>query len=306
VKNFADRSFLQAVCAASLFLGATAMFAEESDSWLKSIVPFPGEYVVEETYVGDGDVRRGPHKSVRDFDENDSILQLVFTPRIKLGVLRLGAEWERFSFGVPDSAPLPDTLQSVNLVIGLDTQLSDSILIRVEAQPGVYNSGLDDLSNDFNLPFVIGGTYIYSPDLQIVLGVGVDVERKYPVIPVAGVRWKMARQWVLDAVLPTPRLDFEISRDVTLYAGANVKQTNFRVDDNFGDAHGIPKLNHAILSYSEVRTGGGFDWKVSPIVTFTGEVGYQPYRNFDFYRADVRYHQESGAPYGMLSLHGAF
>jgi len=295
------------VCAASLFLGATPnAFAEESDSWLKSVLPFSGEYVVEETYVGDGDVRRGPHKSVRDFDENDSILQLVFTPRIKLGVLRLGAEWERFSFGVPDSAPLPDTLQSVNLVIGLDTQLSDSILIRVEAQPGVYNTGLDDLSDDFNLPFVIGGTYIYSPDLQIVLGVGVDVERKYPVIPVAGVRWKMAPQWVLDAVLPTPRLDFEINRDVTLYAGANVKQTNFRVDDNFGDAHGIPRLNHAILSYSEVRTGAGFDWKVSPVVTFTGEVGYQPYRNFDFYRADVRYHQESGAPYGMLSLHGAF
>jgi len=295
------------VCAASLFLGATPnAFAEESDSWLKSILPFSGEYVVEETYVGDGDVRRGPHKSVRDFDENDSILELVFTPRIKLGVLRLGAEWERFSFGVPDSAPLPDTLQSLNLVIGLDTQLSDSILIRVEAHPGIYNSGLDDLSDDFNLPFVVGGTYIYSPDLQIVLGVGVDVERKYPVIPVAGIRWKMARQWVLDAVLPTPRLDFEINRDVTLYAGANVKQTNIRMDDNFGDAHGIPRLNHAILSYSEVRTGAGFDWKVSPIVTFTGEVGYQPYRNFDFYRADVRYHQENGAPYGMLSLHGAF
>ena len=306
MKNLAYRSFLQGVCAAPLFLAATATFAEESDSWLKSILPFPGEYVVEETYVGDGDVRRGPHKSVRDFDENDSILELVFTPRIKLGVLRLGAEWERFSFGVPDSAPLPDTLQSLNLVIGLDTQLSDSILIRVEAHPGIYNSGLDDLSDDFNLPFVVGGTYIYSPDLQIVLGVGVDVERKYPVIPVAGIRWKMARQWVLDAVLPTPRLDFEINRDVTLYAGANVKQTNFRMDDNFGDAHGIPRLNHAILSYSEVRTGAGFDWKVSPIVTFTGEVGYQPYRNFDFYRADVRYHQESGAPYGMLSLHGAF
>ncbi len=165
MKNFAYRSFLQAACAVSLFLGATATFAEESDNWLKSILPFPGEYVVEETYVGDGDVRRGPHKSVRDFDENDSILQLVFTPRIKLGVLRLGAEWERFSFGVPDGARLPDTLQSVNLVIGLDTQFSDSILIRVEAQPGVYNTGLDDLSDDFNLPFVIGGTYIYSPDL---------------------------------------------------------------------------------------------------------------------------------------------
>jgi len=98
------------VWAASLFLGATATFAEESDSWFKSILPLPGEYVAEETYVGDGDVRRGPHKSVRDFDENDSILQLVFTPRIKLGVLRLGAAWERFSFGFPGNAPLPDNL----------------------------------------------------------------------------------------------------------------------------------------------------------------------------------------------------
>jgi hypothetical protein len=160
--------------------------------------------------------------------------------------------------------------------------------------------------DDFNLPFAVGGTYIFSPDLQLILGVGVDIERKYPVIPVAGVRWKISRQWLLDAVLPTPRLNFEMSNYVTLYVGGNIKQANFRVDDDFGDAHGIPRLNHAILSYSEVRTGAGFDWKISPIVTFTGEVGYQPYRNFDFYRADVRYHQEAGAPYGTISLHGAF
>jgi hypothetical protein len=306
VKSLAHRFFLQSLCAASSILFAAAIFAEEGNpeglrDWFLS-----GEYVVEETYVGSGDVRRNSRKSVRDFDENDSILQLVFTPRIKLGVLRFGAEWERFSFGVPDSAPLPDTLQSVNLVIGLDTQLSDSILIRVEAQPGIYNSGLDDLSDDFNVPFVAGGTYIFSPNLQLVLGVSVDIERKYPVIPAAGIRWKMAPQWVLNAVLPTPRLEFEMNNGLTLYAGGNLKQSNYRVDDHFGDNTGIPRLNHAVLTYSEVRTGAGFDWKISPVVTLTGEVGYQPYREFDFYRAHVRYHQDGGAPYGMISLHGAF
>lgn len=306
VKSLAHRFFLQSLCAASSILFAAAIFAEEGNpeglrDWFLS-----GEYVVEETYVGSGDVRRNSRKSVRDFDENDSILQLVFTPRIKLGVLRFGAEWERFSFGVPDSAPLPDTLQSVNLVIGLDTQLSDSILIRVEAQPGIYNSGLDDLSDDFNAPFVAGGTYIFSPNLQLVLGVSVDIERKYPVIPAAGIRWKMAPQWVLNAVLPTPRLEFEMNNGLTLYAGGNLKQNNYRVDDHFGDNTGIPRLNHAVLTYSEVRTGAGFDWKISPVVTLTGEVGYQPYREFDFYRAHVRYHQDGGAPYGMISLHGAF
>jgi Domain of unknown function (DUF6268) len=306
VKSLAHRFFLQSLCAASSILFAAAIFAEEGNpeglrDWFLS-----GEYVVEETYVGDGDVRRNSRKSVRDFDENDSILQLVFTPRIKLGVLRFGAEWERFSFGVPDSAPLPDTLQSVNLVIGLDTQLSDSILIRVEAQPGVYNTGFDDLSDDFNAPFVAGGSYIFSPNLQLVLGVSVDIERKYPVIPAAGIRWKMAPQWVLNAVLPTPRLEFEMNNGLTLYAGGNLKQNSYRVDDHFGDNTGIPRLNHAVLTYTELRTGAGFDWKISPVVTLTGEVGYQPYREFDFYRAHVRYHQDGGAPYGMISLHGAF
>ena len=89
---------------------------------------------------------------------------------------------------------------------------------------------LHNLSWDnFNFPFLIGGTYIYSPNLQLVLGVSVDIERKYSVIPAAGLRWKIASQWLLDAVLPTPRLEYEMSKDVSLYVGANLKQTSYRV-----------------------------------------------------------------------------
>ncbi len=249
MKRFEFRIFC-AVFAASSLLFATRMFAEESTgNWFESVSHVPFEYTAEDTYVGGGDVQRGPNKNVDDFDENDSIVHLVFTPRTKLGILG----WDNFNF-----------------------------------------------------PFLIGGTYIYSPNLQLVLGVSVDVERKYPVIPAAGLRWKIAPKCLLDAVLPTPRLEFEMTKNLSLYVGANVKQTSYRVDDDFGNANGIPKLNHAILTYSEIRTGAGFDWKISPVVTFTGEVGYQPYRNFDFYRAEVRYHQDGGAPYGTISLHGAF
>jgi hypothetical protein len=306
MKTLVHRFFFPFFCAAVAISLAGSIFAQEDSPEGLSDWFLSGEYVAEETYVGSGDVERNSRKSVRDFDEHDSILSLVFTPRIKAGVLRLGAEWERFSFGIPDGAPLPDKLQAVNLIIGLDTQLSNSILIRVEAQPGVYNTGFDDLSDDFNAPFVVGGTYIFSPNLQLVLGVGVDIERKYPVLPAAGIRWKMAPQWVLNAVLPTPRLEFEMNNGLSLYVGANLKQANYRVDDNFGDNTGNAGLNHAVITYTEVRTGAGIDWKISPVVTLTGEVGYQPYREFDFYRAHVRYHQDGGAPYGMISLHGAF
>ena len=306
MKPFECRIFC-AVCTALLLLAGRTFAEENSSNWFQSLSHIPFEYNAEDAYVGGGDVERGPNKKINDFDENDSIVHLVFTPRTKLGILRIGAEWERFSFGLPDHAALPDTLQSASLVMGLDMQFSDSIIVRAEGQPGVYDAEFDNLGWDnFNLPFLIGGTYIYSPNLQLVLGVSVDIERKYPVLPAAGLRWKVASQWLLDAVLPTPRLQYEMNKDVSLYVGATVKQTSYRVDDDFGNANGIPRLNHAILTYSEIRTGGGFDWKISPIVTFTGEVGYQPYRNFDFYRADVRYHQDGGAPYGMISLHSAF
>ena len=303
MKIFALRSLLLFLSTPLLFVARA--FAEETNTnWFW---PLTGEYVAEGTYVGEGDVERNSRKRVEDLDEIDSDIRLVLTPRTKLGVLRLGAEWQRFSFGLPDGAQLPNTLQSFSAIIGLDMQFSDSIIVRAEAQPGLYNGGLGHLSwGDFNMPFLIGGTYIYSPNLQFVLGVGVDVERTFPVLPAAGVRWKIAPQWLLDAVLPTPRLQYEMNRDVSLYAGATVRDATFRVDDDFGDSHGIPRLNHAIITYIEIRTGAGFEWKISPNVTFTGEIGYQPYRNFDFYRADVTYHQDGGAPYGTISLHGTF
>ena len=312
MKNFSCQPLISIFAAlASLLVAISAMAGENSAQQFSaentseaSTVSLSGEYIIEGTYVGNGDVQRGPHE-LRDFDESDILLRFVLTPRIKLGVLRLGAEWERFSFGFPDRAPLPDTLQAVSLVLGLDTQLSDSILLRFQAQPGFY--GTDHFeSQDVNIPFVIGGTYIYSPDLQFVLGIGVDIERRYPVLPGGGIRWKIARQWVLDAVLPSPRLEFQFNKDLTFYAGGTLKEINFRVDDRFGTARGIPRLNQAVLTYGEVRVGAGADWKVLSVITLSAEAGYQPYRDFDFYRTDVHYHHEGGAPYGTVSVHGEF
>jgi hypothetical protein len=296
-----------AIAAVLLILAMDIRVAEAderaTDNWFKSIFS-TGEYVAEETYIAEADVARGK-RAVRDFNENDTIVRYIATPRISVGILRLGAEWERFSFGMGDQVFLPDVLQSAALVLGLDTQFSDSILIRMEAHPGVYGTTRFTW-DDVNIPFIAGGTYIYNPNLQFIVGVSVDVEGKYPVIPAAGIRWKIARDWVLNAVAPEPRLEYSALRDITLYVGANIKQTNFRMDENFGNDQHDPALNHAVMSYSEVRTGIGADWKLSPILTVTAEAGYQPYRTFDFYRTDVRFHEAGSAPYGMISLHGAF
>lgn len=295
-------------CAIVAFLcAATSLFADDSKAdWFKPILALKesAEYQIEETYVGEASVSKG-HQHVNDFDEHDINFAFVSTPRIKIGVLRLGVEWEHFSFGMPANAPLPNTFQSANLVLGLDTQLSDSILVRVELQPGFYGTNTAD-ADQMNVPVVAGGTYIYSPDLQFIAGVSIDIERDYPVIPAAGIRWKITRQWVLNALLPRPRLEYEATKTLTAYIGGNVKQTNFRMDSDFGSTHHNPRLNNAVLSYSEARAGIGIDWKLNRFFTLSAEAGYQPYRSFDFYRADIDFEEDGSAPYGMISLHGAF
>ena len=150
--------------------------------------------------------------------------------------------------------------------------------------------------SDFNVPFLLGGTYIYNPNLQFVLGISVDFEREYPVIPGGGIRWRMGPQWVLNAVAPTPRIEFELTKELTFYAGGNIKGSTFRVEDDFGSRVGQPRLNGAVLSYMEVRTGVGLEIKVAPGIKLSFEGGYLPYRNFDYHRAGVRYEHDRTQP----------
>ena len=294
--------FLALVVCARLFAGdgKEVLTSKEPLTSAEPTAPqfrFSAEYNIEETYIGDSDVARGRHH-VDDFDESNTLVSFVFTPRVSFGILRLGASYERYSFGFNDGWPLPNTLQAANIVVGLDTQFSDSILLRIEAQPGIYGAGMDDLEwDDANIPFIVGGTYIYSPTLQFVLGVSVDVNREYPILPGGGVRWKFAPQWVLNAVLPTPRLEYELNPEFTLFAGAVIKSQTFRMSDGIGTAGGLPQLDRAVLTYSEVRTGAGFDWKITPAITLTAEGGYLPYP-----RARFSSHGSSLSPRGRRAV----
>lgn len=291
----------------SSFAGPVAETPVAETEAVETPFKLAAEFTFEQAYLGGGEVKRG-NRSVNDLDEYYSNLLIVLTPRTPVGILRLGAQWERYSFGFPDGGEqLPNTLQAVNGIIGLDTKFSDSILVRIEAEPGFYGTAFDHLDGDaFNVPFVIGGTYVYSPELQFVLGLGVNIQGRYPVFAGGGVRWKFAPQWVLNAVFPTPRLEYEVSRSFTLFVGGDIKANTFRTDDHFGDSHGDPALNNAWLSYEEIRTGVGAEWKLNSSLTLTIEGGYAPYREFDFHRTEVRYHNETGAAYGALMLHGEF
>jgi hypothetical protein len=250
-------------------------------------------------------VERGS-RTITNFEEANFLGRVLILPRTKVGILRLGAEYEIYDFDIPAGAQVPDRLQSAALIIGLDTKLSDSLFVRVEAQPGFYSAS-DWEGQDFNAPLIMGGTYLYSSTLQFVFGIRVDYEAQYPVLPGGGFRWKFDPKWVLNATAPTPRLEYEVNRNLTIYAGADLRSKNFRVDNAFvGDANEPGNLNNAILNYTEIRTGGGLIWKIGEACKLTVEGGYLPYREFDYHRADIRYKSDGGAPYGAISLRAAF
>jgi hypothetical protein len=304
------------------------------------------EISADASYVGDTSTNFG-YGNKGTLSEQDSHGKLVVSPQWNDGpIYRFGLECERYNFGFSSAAPLPDILQSENLVLGVDFALFNSWLVRVEADPGLYGDSRAIGFRDFNVPFEIGGSYIASETLQWVIGLEVDVNREYPVLPGVGVHWTITDNLVLDAILPSPRLEYDLSKNLTAYLGGDFKDGTYTVAPDFGagvgssvqtsevtyqrqigvrlSGHGPPtpifqtahktetsatkgpNLNGTIVEYDEIRVGAGFSWKASKALTIEMEGGYLPYREFNFQRSGTHFGNDAGAAYAQVSLDTQF
>lgn len=282
-------------------IGALTNWAAAADlsSW-----SFEG--TADAAYVGPSEIKKG-HESFGSFHEGDTTLNVVASNQISQNtLLRFGVNWQRFSFTPDPSAPIPETLQSLNLEIGADYQLTPALLLRVEAQPGYYTDFQDLRPADFNIPFLVGATYFVSKDFLCVLGFSVDLNRRPRVYPAAGARWRISPKVVIDAILPDPQIDYELNRTVTLHVGASLKNGSYRVDNDFGKDRGLPKLDNSILDYTEIRAAAGVSWKVSRAVSVDLESGCVPYRKFDYSRVDYKVTAFDAAPFAELTLSTKF
>jgi hypothetical protein len=229
----------------------------------------------------------------------------VISAQVKEGfLLRFGLEYDRYNFSSDDQPGLPSKLQQISAVIGVDLQLGDAWLARVEFQPGFYGDKLR--AKDIDLPVVVGASYFYSTNLQLMVGLSIDQQRHYPVLPGIGFRWQISRDWVADVVFPTPRLEYSVTKSLTLYGGAELQSNSYRMGPDFGVGHGDPRLNNAIVDYDQIRVGVGASWKVRKQVTLEMEAGFVPIQEFDFHRVEVKARATDVPPYGGVVLKFAF
>jgi hypothetical protein len=120
--------------------------------------------------------------------------------------LHLGIEYERFDFSAT-GAPVPDHLQSVAGVIGIDYMHNDDVGAFIQIKPGIYTQNDFD-SAAFDVPITLGRIFVLQEDhLYFFAGANAAFLRgRFPVIPLAGLIWMPNEQWKVLGILPEPRV----------------------------------------------------------------------------------------------------
>jgi hypothetical protein len=316
------------LAAAFCSLTASSAWADGKDELAPTVappqennIPVSQEFSMEGSITGRSTTKQG-NAELGGVSNINSHFNYVVSPQIKDGVLlRFGVDAERNSFGLFPGAPLPNTLQSVNAIIGADLALGEKIIMRAELHPGIYSDFVNVTWSDFDMPVQIGGTYLWSKDFQIIFGIQIDLKSNFPVIGLPGFRWQFADKWVLSAIPPKPQLQYQVSNALTLYTGAEILAGTYHLNDNFGTNHGHgpatnnSQLNNNICDFTELRVGAGFTWKFTPNLSLDVSGGYMPYRSFDIHANRIGYDTRSttfrnsvsdGAPYGEVGISGSF
>ena len=273
-----------------------------------SVSPLSYELDAESSFMGVGSANAGS-TNVGNISEINSLAKFVLSAQVRDNVLlRLGAGWEGYFFYPEARAPIPDSLQAESLEVGADIQVSPAVLVRIAALPGIYSNAVDITSKDFNVPFEIAASYFISTDLVLLGGIYVDVNSQTPIFPVIGVHWKLSDKWVIEGMPPRPQIQYILSDNVTLFAGADLHEETYVVDSRFGTSRGFPQLNGAILEYTEIRGGAGLKWKVSKYATLDIEGGCVPYRRFDYSHVEdgFKVKSEDWVPYLRVAISASF
>ncbi|MBW0001390.1 MAG: hypothetical protein JO015_20030 [Verrucomicrobia bacterium] len=260
------------------------------------------------TFIGSGHAHQKNQK-FGSYDEVDSSLSLLstFQTGANSPVWRAGLEWERYWFSPDPVSAVPSALESLNLRLGADLQLSPAIFARVDVLPGFYGQGLNRFSaRQFNVPVEIGASYVYSDRLYFIAGAEVNYELDFPVFPAAGFLWRVNDKITINGILPKPDAEYKLTDGLTLHAGGEFTENTYRMNGDFGRTRGVTKLDNAIVQFDEIRIGAGFAWKVNKTLSLDLEAGAVPYRRFDYNRADYKVLSTSTAPYLAIDLSAKF
>lgn len=268
----------------------------------KTLEPVPLDlFSIDSAYVFESDLNHGG--SLGKQDEIQFGFEYGHRLQLKGNLyLHLGIAYDRFDFG-STSAPVPNHLQAMAGIVGVDYMHGKDVGAFLQFQPGFYTQ--DDLGiSSFDAPISFGRIFVIKEDkLYLFAGGYYSFLSGYGFLPLPGVIWVISDDWRLMGVPPNPRLIYSPTKKIELWVGPNFAGGSFRTDRN-PDIR-PSKLNGTQVDFTDYRAGIGLKYQMNENVDFSLIGGYSIEREFRFARAGETYRTDP-SPYVALQMSASF
>ena len=303
MKRFCSAFFCCVLLAVSHAHGGVEAASDAVPSAATTPGPVPLDvFKLESGYVFGSDLNHGG-----SFGKQDELqTNFEYGHRIQLTgnyYLRLGVAYERYDFG-STSAPVPDHLQAMAGVVGVEYMHGSDVGAFLQLRPGFYFENQIGISS-FDVPFTLGLIFtVQEKKLYLFAGTYVSFLRgHFPALPLAGVIWIVSDHVRLMGVVPDPRLVYSPTDKLDLWVGGEFVGNSFRTDSNDNIRPG--KLSGAQVDFADYRAGVGLTYTISKNFLLDAGAGYSIQRQFDFARAGETYRTDP-SPYLRLQLSASF
>jgi hypothetical protein len=259
-------------------------------------------FKIESGYVFESDLNHGGSFGKQSMIQNE----IEYGHRLRLRgnfYAHLGFSYDRYDFG-STGAPVPNHLQSIAGVFGIDYMHGTDVGAFLQVRPGFYFQNDIGISS-FDIPITLGRIFVVQDKkFYIFAGAYASFLRSgFPVLPLAGIIWIPNDQLRLMALVPEPKLIYSPTKKLDLWVGGELVGGSFRTDHN--DDIRPKKLNGTQVDFADYRAGVGLTYKMSSNVSFDLGGGVSISRQFDFGRAGETYRTDP-SPYVRLQMSAAF
>lgn len=255
------------------------------------------------SYVGKGNISFQGLKGNSDAQSRDADLALAI-PLDDHWSASLGMSFRDVLLGTVTDAPIPERIDAMGFDAGLGYRLNDRWTFAGSIGPQLYRlDGID--GDDVGIGGVVSATWKWKPNLTLAAGVAFDPANKFPVIPVAGLRWDIRTNLTLNLMLPKPAIIYRVNNRLVLGVGASADFTVFRADQDLGDKIGQPTFDNALGTYQDFHIGAGAYYRLWRQLSIGIEAGYSVGREIDYSQINQTVKFNNG-PYVQVAMKWRF
>jgi hypothetical protein len=265
------------------------------------VVPWAGghaiEMLAEFSYAGGSRIAEGtrPQGEIETSQGSFNFSRTV--PINERSSWSYGGVWQHLAFSPDGSAPIPNQLTAMAVKLRYNRALSPRWMLGAGIAPGVYSDFENQCqfvangNGNYNAPADAHFVYAATSTLRWVLGVNADFRGGHPLVGGGGVVWQLSQ--------------YALTREFTLFAGANLRTATYRVANDFGRRHRRPELDNQDVDYRELNAEAGARWQFTPQVALHAAAGWMFDRRLAFHDCHLLLNGD-GAPSARVQLSGTF